>query len=74
MKLTELISRLNEVLKEHGELDVFFYDEVEERTAEVTGRIWTGIASDADDEFYNAGDSDIYLNEIANDVPVLVLR
>lgn len=74
MKLTELINKLNEVLKEHGEIDVFFHDGLEEHTSSIAGSIWTGTASDADNRFYNAGDSDIQSNKIANDTPVLILR
>ena len=74
MKLTELIEKLNEVKQANGEMDVFFYDGSEEHTASVYGTVWTGTAEGALDKFYDAGDSDIFVKGLKDDVPVLVLR
>lgn len=74
MKLTELIETLNKLQSEHGDREVFFYDSLEEHTSRVTGRAWTGNASDVKEEFYDAGDSDVDRSEIDADIPVLVIQ
>ena len=71
MKLAELIETLNKL---HGDREVFFYDSLEEHTSRVTGRAWTGNASDVKEEFYDAGDSDVNRSEIDADIPVLVIQ
>lgn len=62
MKLAELIETLNKLQAEHGDREVFFYDSLEEHTSRVTGRAWTGNASD------------VNRSEIDADIPVLVIQ
>lgn len=78
MKLKELIDKLEDIYKVKGNIEVYFYDYLEEHVCGINGRSLVLQAKETCKYYYDKGDSDIMCDirqsKISEDDTVLILR
>lgn len=78
MKLKELVDKLEDIYRAKGNIEVYFYDYLEQHVCSVFGKSLVLPAKETSNYYYDAGDSDIMCDirecNISDNDNVLVLR